>query len=366
MAISSGPLYTPTPPTVAPQAEDTRNITDWVQRELYKISTSLSAISRLQLVALSAPPKTPRDGLVAMADGTNWKPLRLVTNEVLVTYRSGWVQSDLGKVWVADDSGILSGNATGASLPTIDLVNNTNDAGSSQILSAKSRAGGNSVAADNLFTLVGYGTVSAVHQPSAAMFLIQAAANAGNNIPSKIIWQTSDAAGQLNHSLTFDNLGNLTLAGVINSKTNFVSVDRNGVNQTGLANNTLVKVHFTRKNSDVDGVFDAVTNFRYTPNVAGTYLISTCIQSDPTAGNILDAKAAIFKNGVEILDGSEIVAVTAAGITFWSSVAFGMVAMNGTTDFIEIFAFLQDSGGANWEIQGSPAATFMTAQRIGP
>src|SRR5258708_17316372 len=189
MAISNDPLYTPTPPTIGPQTEDGRNIVDWMQRELHKLSTSLSEITRLQLGVISKAPVTPRDGLIEIADGINWAPLRFIqspVNENFVGYRAGgWVPMDLGKVWEATDVGFLSGKSTTTSgQPVIDMVNDFNDAASPNILIAKSRGGGaNSLNGDSLLTIIGYGTVSTVHQPSASLLFQQGGASVGNNIP---------------------------------------------------------------------------------------------------------------------------------------------------------------------------------------
>jgi hypothetical protein len=74
MAVGDTPTYTPSPPTIGPQTEDGRNIVDWVSRELHNISTNLSAQTRLQITPVSAPPPTPREGLLAYADGVSWNP----------------------------------------------------------------------------------------------------------------------------------------------------------------------------------------------------------------------------------------------------------------------------------------------------
>jgi hypothetical protein len=165
--------------------------------------------------------------------------------------------------------------------------------------------------------------------------------------------------------MTLDASGNLVVNGKITSKTNFISVNRNGVNQTGISDNTAAKVQLNNKISDPDGVFDAVTNFRYTPNLAGTFLVcGTALIG--SGSNILDAAVAVFKNGTSIFNGNEIVALSAAGISFLASTVSGMVTMNGTTDFLEMFVFCSSSAAGAYTVDGRVERTFLTAQRIGP
>lgn len=238
MAVATYPAYTPTPPTIAPQSEDTRNLADWMLRELHIISQNLNQQTRVQYTPIAAPPPTPREGLIAYADGINWNPGNFGSG--LRQFRGG-------------------------------------------------------------------------------------------------VWQPAD-----------------------NHETNFVWVDRT-VSQTGIADSATVKVQLNNKRSDVDNVFDATTNFRYQPNIAGTFLIAARARI-ATSTSIVDAVIEIFKNGTVLFPGGEIVPVAAAGITFFNAGVSALVAMNGTTDFIEIFAFNSSSPAATWQMD----ITFLTAQRVGP
>lgn len=74
MALADTPPYIPNPPTIAPQTEDGRNIAAWVQKELTNISNNLGNQTRNQMTPISATPPTPREGLLAYADGINWNP----------------------------------------------------------------------------------------------------------------------------------------------------------------------------------------------------------------------------------------------------------------------------------------------------
>ena len=149
------------------------------------------------------------------------------------------------------------------------------------------------------------------------------------------------------------------------AKTNFIWIDRNNVNQTGLADGVFTKIQFNNKQSDVDGVFDAVTNFRYTPNVAGTFMVSGLLGLVSTSV-FLDVAPAIFKNGAVLFQGAESAVAAAAGLTYFGGIFNAMVKMNGTTDFLEIFSFASSSGAAAYSINGNGSLSFLTAQKIGP
>ncbi len=148
------------------------------------------------------------------------------------------------------------------------------------------------------------------------------------------------------------------------ARKNRIWVDRNNVDQTGITNNTPTKVAFNHENLDPDNVFDAVTNFRYTPNVPGTFLVSGTVGL--TAGsNLLAASSSIFKNGSEVFR-NQINVINATGLSFISVPFSGLVSMNGTTDFLEIFANINDNGGGTVTFNGSNVISYLNAMWIGP
>lgn len=65
--------------------------------------------------------------------------------------------------------------------------------------------------------------------------MLQAAASSGNNIPSKIVFTTSNASGQLNLSMTLDNAGTLTIPNGVasTSKTTGTLIVTGGIGNSG-------------------------------------------------------------------------------------------------------------------------------------
>ena len=95
-----------------------------------------------------------------------------------------------------------------------------------------------------------------------------------------------------------------------------------------LATATSTKLQFQTKEFDIGTYFDAVTNFRYTPLVAGYYQVNGAFT---VATAIATISLIIFKNGASFKTGS-------SSITSGGGNVNALVFLNGTTDFIELFA----------------------------
>ena len=106
-----------------------------------------------------------------------------------------------------------------------------------------------------------------------------------------------------------------------------------GTNQT-ISNNTSTKIQFNTKNFDTNSNFDATTNYRFTPTVAGYYQINCNIA---LGGSY--AQVQIWKNGAAYLYGPQLTIVYSGG----STAASALIYCNGSTDYIEFYAF-QASG----------------------
>ena len=98
-----------------------------------------------------------------------------------------------------------------------------------------------------------------------------------------------------------------------------------------LSSATLTKIQFQTEEFDTNSCFDSTTNYRFTPNVAGYYLVSGHIQPDAsyTAGI-----HAIYKNGSLYKYGS--FNANATGVAQPSVTC--LVYLNGSTDYVEFYA----------------------------
>ena len=103
---------------------------------------------------------------------------------------------------------------------------------------------------------------------------------------------------------------------------------------------TYTKITFNAEEFDTASCFDSTTNYRFTPTVAGYYQVNLVMQSNGNNSHW----AIIYKNGSAFKYG----APNAAGV----NVGFGaslsaLIYMNGTTDYIEWFVYLDATSTRN-------------------
>ena len=104
-----------------------------------------------------------------------------------------------------------------------------------------------------------------------------------------------------------------------------------------LSNNTQTKVNFNTEDFDIGSCYDTAT-YRFTPNVAGKYFIGAQVRWQ-TDTDIDIADTYIYKNGSSVFQGNF------TNLRYNNWFIGSVVTMNGTTDYIEIFA-VQISGGS--------------------
>jgi hypothetical protein len=110
------------------------------------------------------------------------------------------------------------------------------------------------------------------------------------------------------------------------------------------------KVQFQTKEFDLTTAFDAVTNYRFTPQVAGYYQVNACCV---TITSNYQLAAAIYKNGAPARYGSN----TSATTSSVGQVA-AMIYLNGSTDYIEFYMY---SSSAQNTTAGSSFTYFQAA-----
>lgn len=105
---------------------------------------------------------------------------------------------------------------------------------------------------------------------------------------------------------------------------------------TSLPQNVWTKIALGGEDFDTNSCFDT-TNSRFTPNVAGYYLFTAGYSSFGASY----ASAAIAKNGTAVSRGSS--GYSNSSFTPYSYTVTFMVYLNGTTDYVELFA-IQGNG----------------------
>ena len=102
-----------------------------------------------------------------------------------------------------------------------------------------------------------------------------------------------------------------------------------------ITSSTFTKVQFNAELFDTNNNFDSTTNYRFTPTIAGYYQINFVMSgSNSTAAT--RAFGALYKNGSIYINGSD--STVAAGQA--NSSASVIVSMNGSTDYIELYAYI--------------------------
>lgn len=96
---------------------------------------------------------------------------------------------------------------------------------------------------------------------------------------------------------------------------------------------TWTKIQLQTEEYDTNNNFDNVTNFRFTPTIAGYYQINGAWQFGSGAVNTV---VAIYKNGSSYKQSS------ASGSGYGGNVS-SLVYFNGTTDYVELYGYTSTS-----------------------
>ena len=119
----------------------------------------------------------------------------------------------------------------------------------------------------------------------------------------------------------------------------------------GIANNTFTKLQFQSKEYDTASSFDATTNYRFQPTIAGYYQISGTVAYSGT----FNSRVLIYKNGVSYKNGG------AGGSNQFSSVS-ALVYLNGSTDYAELYTY--QSQGTSQSVATGLDLTYFQASLV--
>jgi len=118
----------------------------------------------------------------------------------------------------------------------------------------------------------------------------------------------------------------------------------------------LTKVQMNTEILDTDSKFDNVTNYRFTPTIAGKYFITFTLCSDQnTVTTIEGTRAAIYKNG-SLITGAYSISDTRNNFVTAESVTTSVIVDLGVSDYIEFFGMvIFNSGQGNFRGNGCMA-----------
>lgn len=133
-----------------------------------------------------------------------------------------------------------------------------------------------------------------------------------------------------------------------------------GSNQT-VSNATFTKLQANTKEFDTNSNYDASTNYRFTPTVAGYYQVNGGVQFGGYT-NYTEMLISIYKNGSEFKRGGYIGIST--GSTYGQHVnVSALIYMNGSTDYIELYGYINGSIGTP-TASSTPPLTYFQASMV--
>lgn len=118
------------------------------------------------------------------------------------------------------------------------------------------------------------------------------------------------------------------------------------------------KVQIDTEEFDTDNAFDNATNFRFTPQVAGYYMVIG--RAGGVASTAMTSHSlTIYKNGSAWKTGPGYVAPAGQGSTCGVT---GLVYLNGSTDYVELYSTLSGTGSCS--INGGATGTFLQINQV--
>lgn len=125
---------------------------------------------------------------------------------------------------------------------------------------------------------------------------------------------------------------------------------------TSFSLNTATKIVFDVEMFDTANCYDPSLS-RFTPNVAGYYYVTSTVDIYMSSGNGTYIQCIIYRNGSNLATGSN----TGSQVSQNTSVASTLTYMNGTTDYLEVYAFVFTSSGGNPIINAGSNNVFFTS-----
>ena len=110
-----------------------------------------------------------------------------------------------------------------------------------------------------------------------------------------------------------------------------------------ISNGTWVKYQGNEIRFNVDSDYDGSTNYRFTPQKAGYYIVQGSAFLNFTSGVCYCTGMAIYKNGSRYSGGRTCGAANQSGTRNVST----LVYLNGTTDYVELYGY-SDGGNASF------------------
>ena len=123
--------------------------------------------------------------------------------------------------------------------------------------------------------------------------------------------------------------------------------------------NTATKVNFSRETFDTDNCYDNSSNYRFTPTTIGKYFVYSLVLIDVTdlTNKLYTTQISIRKNGSTVKKIDNLYDYSASsGLDLMTAYVYGILDMNGSSDYLEIYA--KGNGDQNGNFRGSSSQDF--------
>ena len=134
-----------------------------------------------------------------------------------------------------------------------------------------------------------------------------------------------------------------------------------GSNQTA-ADATATKLNINTETYDTDGCFDTST-YRFTPTEAGKYFVYGNAEWYSTGNTFNFGAARIYKNGSLLFSLGH--NGNASGGAQEGKEPSGVVDMNGSTDYLELYVYQDTSDSSSVTLNGGSTNNYLGAYKIG-
>jgi hypothetical protein len=134
-------------------------------------------------------------------------------------------------------------------------------------------------------------------------------------------------------------------------------------NQT-ISDSTMTKIQFNTEIYDTDSAYDASTNFRFTPQVAGKYhFYARCECGSDATNDLQEVLMQVKKNGTVYIYNNFSFYNTYPAHNFGIH-AIGDIDMNGSSDYVEVFGYTNTDSGTPIFSGSSQFKTYFGAYRL--
>lgn len=336
--------------------------------------------NKLQGRDISAGAPTDGQALRWSLANNRWEPATIVDGSQLITANNTWTGTNTYSAAVTMNAGLTLGTAaTSLTFNTTSqrikgLFSGTPYASRTLFMPVSGSAPCNVGAIPTGVNEAGYDCFGAADPNNAPILHIAASATAcvidtgktGAGAVQPLTLQANGSGGiriQTNGRLavntTTDNGAQINVNGTISRQAGTFRAHRNGVTQS-MTDSAFTKVQCGTEDYDQAGWYDAATNYRYQPLIAGKYLINFGLGMD--TGVVANKRLAsvLYKNGVAHRLGNNTHTSSTAPV---SSIGAATVDANGSTDYFELYCF--HNMGAPTNINGLATDCFLEGFHIG-